>query len=407
MKWQPLRAFGFFSIAVLASTCLTGCSSLFTPDTVVSEDEFSITHDTLFVTQLSPAYRDMDSAPGVNTSYLVAIEKGGTVKALKVEPMESGDPQFMGDTLVAIDRKYDYFINNTVTKREHKKSETTTEMAVSSNGNNVFALMNEGYEPDGETYRTYAETISDSNSTRPVELEGIFLTASECQGALYAVGDATGRLISNPANTYKSEGTAFVQATNTGSSNEKVISFSKSLSSDTVGSLLPCIGSEIVHFYEDEYTLNSGKEPDGGFIRLRNIHNGDTSDKRFVDQDGNDLKIDRPGLISGAEYDRTNLTDDTVYWYGEDGGYWETNIRTGATQKLFTIPEPQEFIDAATVGFSPKAIHLLHSGDNGTVVKSYSKEDGSVVQELNVEGFDELYSGSREFWNLTVAPWVD
>ena len=242
---------------LIASVCvvgfvaagLSGCSWLGRSDVVVSEDEFRITEDTLFATQLSPIYQEMDTAPGINTSYLVTFDRDGSVQALKIHPMAIGEPIWQGDTLVAVDRKFDYFVTDKVLKIDHPKVEVMTNIVASSTTDEVFALMNDGATEDG--YRSVTETITPQGYTT-TNLDGAYLMTSECDGVLYGIGDAEGRVAAQAPKELGDHVTALVQASGTANHQEHVISYTKGLFNEGGSSPLPCFADSIVNLILDE-----------------------------------------------------------------------------------------------------------------------------------------------------------
>ena len=389
---------------LIASVCvvgfvaagLSGCSWLGRSDVVVSEDEFRITEDTLFATQLSPIYQEMDTAPGINTSYLVTFDRDGSVQALKIHPMEIGEPIWQGDTLVAVDRKFDYFVSDRVVKVDHPKTEVMTNIVLSSTTDEVFALMNDGATEDG--YRSVTETITPQGYTT-TNLDGAYLMTSECDGVLYGIGDAEGRVAAQAPKELGDHVTALVQASGTANHQEHVISYTKGLFNEGGSSPLPCIADSIVNLILDEAPLGQ-PEPLTGYLRVRNVRDGSYKDVPLRQPDGNKLEH----KLDGPYYDRVGVAGRNFNWLDRDGSFFRTNIDTGVTEKLFQIHESAQFFAVGNVAFSPEGIHIIAELEEGTVIKSFSKKDGSLTRTLEVPGFDTITARTRQHWGLAVSP---
>ena len=347
------RSIASVCVVGFVATCLSGCSWLGRSDVVVSEDEFRITEDTLFATQLSPIYQEMDTAPGINTSYLVTFDRDGSVQALKIHPMEIGEPIWQGDTLVAVDRKYDYFVTDKVLKIDHPKTEVMTNIVASSTTDEVFALMNDGATEDG--YRSVTETITPQGYTT-TNLDGAYLMTSECDGVLYGIGDAEGRVAAQAPKELGDHVTALVQASGTANHQEHVISYTKGLFNEGGSSPLPCFADSIVNLILDEAPLGQ-PEPLTGYLRVRNVRDGSYKDVPLRQPDGNKLEH----KLDGPYYDRVGVAGHNFNWLDRDGSFFRTNIDTGVTEKLFQIQESEQFLRLVMWPFLPRVFILLLS----------------------------------------------
>ncbi|EFG47015.1 hypothetical protein HMPREF0183_1718 [Brevibacterium mcbrellneri ATCC 49030] len=380
----------------LVAAGLSGCSWFDRSGVVVSEDEFRITEDTLFATQLSPIYQEMDTAPGINTSYLVTFDRDGSVQALKIHPMAIGVPIWQGDTLVAVDRKFDYFVTDKVLMIDHPKTEVMTNIVASSTTDEVFALMNDGATEDG--YRSVTETITPQGYTT-TNLDGAYLMTSECDGVLYGIGDAEGRVAAQASKELGDHVTALVQASGTANHQEHVISYTKGLFNEGGSSPLPCFSDSIVNLILDEAPLGQ-PEPLTGYLRVRNVREGSYKDVPLRQPDGNKLEH----KFDGPYYDRVGVAGRNFNWLDRDGSFFRTNVDTGVTEKLFQIQESEQFFAVGNVAFSPEGIHIIAELEEGTVIKSFSKEDGSLIRTLEVPGFDTITARTRQHWGLAVSP---
>ena len=375
---------------------LSGCSWLGRSDVVVSEDEFRITEDTLFATQLSPIYQEMDTAPGINTSYLVTFDRDGSVQALKIHPMAIGVPIWQGDTLVAVDRKFDYFVTDKVLKIDHPKVEVMTNIVASSTTDEVFALMNDGDTEDG--YKTSVETLTQGGHTT-TKLDGAYLMTSECDGVLYGIGDAEGRVAAQAPKELGDHVTALVQASGTANHQEHVISYQRTHEGEGSATPLPCFTDSIANLALDV------SEPDRpvtltGSVRVRNVRDGSHHNVVLRNPDGTRYET----YIEAPNYDLNSVSGRSFNWLNNDGVYWRTNIDTGVTEKLFQIQESEQFFAVGNVAFSPEGIHIIAELEEGTVIKSFSKEDGSLTRTLEVPGFDTITARTRQHWGLAVSP---
>lgn len=392
-------------LACILTVLLTGCRPLFQPKIVVSEDEFRITPDTLFATQISPRAVEMDTAPGINTSYLAIINRDGSIRAIRIQPMEVGQPVWVGKTLVAVDRKYNYFISDKTTKIEDPKPSLTTFLLDAGDGKHALALMNDGYVDDanGLSYRAYGKKIS-INSTETTELEGILLSGGTCNGELYAMGEATGRVKRQITTSDSANISEFVQATGTPEGREKLLGHSPASIGEADGSASPCINGELVQLNED----NAGLDwPTTAYVRLRNIKTGKVTDRPLTTSEGQRFTFKEHSLVGSSIYDRSSISGTTFNWLSSiNGTYWQTNIETGATELLFGINETPEFFDNSAIEFTPRSIYMLHQGEDGIVINAYNKDDGKLTNSLPVPDLDKLTSTGRLFWRLAVAPQV-
>ena len=73
-------------------------------------------------------------------------------------------------------------------------------------------------------------------------------------------------------------------------------------------------------------------------------------------------------------------------------------------EKLFQIQESEQFFAVGNAAFSPEGIHILAELEDGTVIKSFSKKDGSLTRTLEVPGFDAITARTRQHWTLAVSP---
>ncbi|MDK8346513.1 MAG: hypothetical protein QP780_06640 [Brevibacterium sp. UMB1308B] len=392
------RSIASVCVAGLVFASLSGCSWFDRSGVVVGEDEFRITEDTLFATQLSPIYQEMDTAPGINTSYLVTFDRDGSVQALKIHPMAIGEPIWQGDTLVAVDRKYDYFVSDRVVKVDHPKVEVMTNIVASSTTDEVFALMNDGDTEDG--YKTSVETLTQGGHTT-TKLDGAYLMTSECDGVLYGIGDAEGRVAAQAPKELGDHVTALVQASGTANHQENVISYQRTHEGEGSATPLPCFTDSIANLALDV------SEPDRpvtltGSVRVRNVRDGSHHDVVLRNPDGTRYET----YIEAPNYDLNSVSGRSFNWLNNDGVYWRTNIDTGVTEKLFQIQESEQFFAVGSVAFSPEGIHIIAELEEGTVIKSFSKKDGSLIRTLEVPGFDTITARTRQHWTLAVSPHV-
>ncbi|WP_347031623.1 hypothetical protein [Brevibacterium paucivorans] len=390
------KLIGLVCVVGFIAAGLSGCSWLGRSDVVVSEDEFRITENTLFATQLSPIYQEMDTAPGINTSYLVTFERDGSVQALKIHPMAIGEPIWQGDTLVAVDRKFDYFVTDKVRKIDHPKVEVMTNIVASSTTDEVFALMNDGDTEEG--YKTSVETLTQGGHTT-TNLDGAYLMTSECDGVLYGIGDAEGRVVARAPKELGDHVTALVRASGTANHQEQVISYQRTHEGEGSATPLPCFTDSVVSLVLDV------SEPDGpatltGFVRVRNVRDGSHHDVVLRNPDGTRYET----YIEAPNYDLRSLSGRSFNWLNNDGVYWRTNIDSGVTEKLFQIHESAQFFAVGNVAFSPEGIHIIAELEEGTVIKSFSKKDGSLTRTLEVPGFDTITARTRQHWGLAVSP---
>ena len=396
-------------VAGLVFASLSGCSWLGRSDVVVSEDEFRITEDTLFATQLSPIAREMDTVPGINTSYLVTFDRDGSVQALKIEPMAIATPIWQGDTLVAIDRKYDYFVSDRVVKVDHPKTEVTTYLYPSTTSDEVFALMNHGWSEDGSSYHAYTETITPQGYST-TDLDGIFLTGSECDGVLYALGDATGETVKHAPPELRDNATAFVQASGTSDGKQRIVEMTRINDSETSSEPLPCVNGRVVQLLETEKVQKSKSgEPRytyKAFVRIRDTKTGKHKDVPMKNADGSRFIYEDLQFLTNPYYEVDFRAGSSIRWLAGEGSFWQTNIDTGVTEKLFQIQESEQFFAVGNAAFSPEGIHILAELEDGTVIKSFSKKDGSLTRTLEVPGFDAITARTRQHWTLAVSPHV-
>lgn len=397
------------SVVGFVAAGLSGCSWFDRSGVVVSEDEFRITDDTLFATQLSPIAREMDTAPGINTSFLVTFDRDGSVHALKIEPMALATPIWQGDTLVAIDRKFDYFVSDRVVKVDHPKTEVTTYVYPSTTSDEVFALMNHGWSEDGSSYHAYTETITPQGYST-TDLDGIFLTGSECDGVLYALGDATGETAKQAPPQLRGDATAFVQASGTPDGKQRVVETTRINESETSTEPLPCVNGRVVQILETEIV---GKPKSGepkytykAFVRVRDTKTGKHKDVPMKNADGSQFIYEDLQFLVSPYYELGSNDGPWIRWLAIEGSFWRTNIDTGVTEKLFQIQESEQFFAVGKVALSPEGIHILAELEEGTVIKSFSKKDGSLTRTLEVPGFDTITARSRQHWTLAVSPQV-
>ena len=396
-------------VAGLVFASLSGCSWFDRSGVVVSEDEFRITEDTFFATQLSPIAREMDTAPGINTSYLVTFDRDGSAQALKIEPMEIAVPVWQGDTLVAVDRKFDYFVSDRVVKVDHPKTEVTTYLYPSTTSDEVFALMNNGWREDGSSYHASTETITPQGYST-TDLDGIFLTASECDGVLYALGDATGETAKHAPPELRDNATAFVQASGTSDGKQRIVEMTRINDSETSSQPLPCVNGRVVQLLETEKVQKSKSgEPRytyEAFARVRDTKTGQHKDVPMKNADGSRFIYEDLQFLTSPYYELGSRDGSSIRWLAVNGSFWQTNIDTGVTEKLFQIQESEQFFAVGNAAFSPEGIHILAELEDGTVIKSFSKKDGSLTRTLEVPGFDAITARTRQHWTLAVSPHV-
>lgn len=391
------------------AACLSGCSWFDRSGVVVSEDEFRITEDTFFATQLSPIAREMDTAPGINTSYLVTFDRDGSAQALKIEPMEIAVPVWQGDTLVAVDRKFDYFVSDRVVKVDHPKTEVTTFLYPSTTSNEVFALMNNGWREDGSSYHASTETITPQGYST-TDLDGIFLTGSECDGVLYALGDATGETAKHAPPELRDNATALVQASGTSDGKQRIVEMSQTHEAETSSEPLPCVNGRVVQLLNTEIVQKSKSgEPRytyEAFVRIRDTKTGKHKDVPMKNADGSRFIYEDLQFLTNPYYEVDFRAGSSIRWLAREGSFWQTNIDTGVTEKLFQIQESEQFFAVGNAAFSPEGIHILAELEDGTVIKSFSKKDGSLTRTLEVPGFDAITARTRQHWTLAVSPHV-
>ena len=389
------------------AACLSGCSWFDRSGVVVSEDEFRITEDTFFATQLSPIAREMDTAPGINTSYLVTFDRDGSAQALKIEPMEIAVPVWQGDTLVAVDRKYDYFVSDRVVKVDHPKTEVTTYLYPSTTSDEVFALMNNGWREDGSSYHASTETITPQGYST-TDLDGIFLTGSECDGVLYALGDATGETAKHAPPELRDNATALVQASGTSDGKQRIVEMSQTHEAETSSEPLPCVNGRVVQLLNTEIVQKSKSgEPRytyEAFVRIRDTKTGKHKDVPMKNADGSRFIYEDLQFLTNPYYEVDFRAGSSIRWLAVNGSFWQTNIDTGVTEKLFQIQESEQFFAVGNAAFSPEGIHILAELEDGTVIKSFSKKDGSLTRTLEVPGFDAITARTRQHWTLAVSP---
>ena len=389
------------------AACLSGCSWFDRSGVVVSEDEFRITEDTFFATQLSPIAREMDTAPGINTSYLVTFDRDGSAQALKIEPMEIAAPVWQGDTLVAVDRKFDYFVSDRVVKVDHPKTEVTTYLYPSTTSDEVFALMNNGWREDGSSYHASTETITPQGYST-TDLDGIFLTGSECDGVLYALGDATGETAKHAPPELRDNATALVQASGTSDGKQRIVEMSQTHEAETSSEPLPCVNGRVVQLLDTEKV----QKPKSGeprytyeaFVRIRDTKTGKHKDVPMKNADGSRFIYEDLQFLTNPYYEVDFRAGSSIRWLAREGSFWQTNIDTGVTEKLFQIQESEQFFAVGNAAFSPEGIHILAELEDGTVIKSFSKKDGSLTRTLEVPGFDAITARTRQHWTLAVSP---
>ena len=403
------RSIASVCVVGFVAACLSGCSWLGRSDVVVSEDEFRITENTLFATQLSPIAREMDTAPGINTSYLVTFDRDGSAQALKIEPMEIAVPVWQGDTLVAVDRKFDYFVTDKVVKIDHPKTEVTTYLYPSTTSNEVFALMNNGWREDGSSYHASTETITPQGYST-TDLDGIFLTGSECDGVLYALGDATGETVKHAPPELRDNATAFVQASGTSDGKQRIVEMSQTHEAETSSEPLPCVNGRVVQLLDTEIVQKSKSgEPRytyEAFVRIRDTKTGQHKDVPMKNADGSRFIYEDLQFLASPYYEVDFRAGSSIRWLAREGSFWQTNIDTGVTEKLFQIQESEQFFAVGNAAFSPEGIHILAELEDGTVIKSFSKKDGSLTRTLEVPGFDAITARTRQHWTLAVSPHV-
>ena len=389
------------------AACLSGCSWFDRSGVVVSEDEFRITEDTFFATQLSPIAREMDTVPGINTSYLVTFDRDGSAQALKIEPMEIAVPVWQGDTLVAVDRKFDYFVSDRVVKVDHPKTEVTTYLYPSTTSNEVFALMNNGWREDGSSYHASTETITPQGYST-TDLDGIFLTGSECDGVLYALGDATGETAKHAPPELRDNATALVQASGTSDGKQRIVEMSQTHEAETSSEPLPCVNGRVVQLLNTEIVQKSKSgEPRytyEAFVRIRDTKTGKHKDVPMKNADGSRFIYEDLQFLTNPYYEVDFRAGSSIRWLAREGSFWQTNIDTGVTEKLFQIQESEQFFAVGNAAFSPEGIHILAELEDGTVIKSFSKKDGSLTRTLEVPGFDAITARTRQHWTLAVSP---
>ncbi len=389
------------------AACLSGCSWFDRSGVVVSEDEFRITEDTFFATQLSPIAREMDTAPGINTSYLVTFDRDGSAQALKIEPMEIAVPVWQGDTLVAVDRKFDYFVSDRVVKVDHPKTEVTTYLYPSTTSDEVFALMNNGWREDGLSYHASTETITPQGYST-TDLDGIFLTGSECDGVLYALGDATGETAKHAPPELRDNATALVQASGTSDGKQRIVEMSQTHEAETSSEPLPCVNGRVVQLLNTEIVQKSKSgEPRytyEAFVRIRDTKTGKHKDVPMKNADGSRFIYEDLQFLTNPYYEVDFRAGSSIRWLAREGSFWQTNIDTGVTEKLFQIQESEQFFAVGNAAFSPEGIHILAELEDGTVIKSFSKKDGSLTRTLEVPGFDSITARTRQHWTLAVSP---
>ena len=389
------------------AACLSGCSWFDRSGVVVSEDEFRITEDTFFATQLSPIAREMDTVPGINTSYLVTFDRDGSAQALKIEPMEIAVPVWQGDTLVAVDRKFDYFVSDRVVKVDHPKTEVTTYLYPSTTSNEVFALMNNGWREDGSSYHASTETITPQGYST-TDLDGIFLTGSECDGVLYALGDATGETAKHAPPELRDNATALVQASGTSDGKQRIVEMSQTHEAETSSEPLPCVNGRVVQLLNTEIVQKSKSgEPRytyEAFVRIRDTKTGKHKDVPMKNADGSRFIYEDLQFLTNPYYEVDFRAGSSIRWLAREGSFWQTNIDTGVTEKMFQIQESEQFFAVGNAAFSPEGIHILAELEDGTVIKSFSKKDGSLTRTLEVPGFDAITARTRQHWTLAVSP---
>ncbi|MDK7749754.1 hypothetical protein QP572_05235 [Brevibacterium sp. UMB10442] len=401
------RSIASVCVVWFVAACLSGCSWFDRSGVVVSEDEFRITEDTFFATQLSPIAREMDTAPGINTSYLVTFDRDGSAQALKIEPMEIAVPVWQGDTLVAVDRKFDYFVSDRVVKVDHPKTEVTTFLYPSTTSDEVFALMNNGWREDGSSYHASTETITPQGYST-TDLDGIFLTGSECDGVLYALGDATGETAKHAPPELRDNATALVQASGTSDGKQRIVEMSQTHEAETSSEPLPCVNGRVVQLLNTEIVQKSKSgEPRytyEAFVRIRDTKTGKHKDVPMKNADGSRFIYEDLQFLTNPYYEVDFRAGSSIRWLAREGSFWQTNIDTGVTEKLFQIQESEQFFAVGNAAFSPEGIHILAELEDGTVIKSFSKKDGSLTRTLEVPGFDTITARTRQHWTLAVSP---
>ena len=140
------------------------------------------------------------------------------------------------------------------------------------------------------------------------------------------------------------------------------------------------------------------------FVRVRDTKTGQHKDVPMKNADGSRVIYEDLQFLTSPYYELGSRDGSSIRWLAVNGSFWQTNIDTGVTEKLFQIQESEQFFAVGTATFSPEGIHYLYEGDDGTVIKSFSKKDGSLTRTLEVPGFDTITARTRQHWTLAVSP---
>ena len=180
--------------------------------------------------------------------------------------------------------------------------------------------------------------------------------------------------------------------------------------SETSSQPLPCVNGRVVQLLDTEIVQKSKSgEPRytyKAFVRTRDTKTGKHKDVPMKNADGSPFIYEDLQFLASPYYEVDFRAGSSIRWLAREGSFWQTNIDTGVTEKLFQIQESEQFFAVGNAAFSPEGIHILAELEDGTVIKSFSKKDGSLTRTLEVPGFDTITARTRQHWTLAVSPHV-
>ncbi|MGO3884702.1 MAG: hypothetical protein ACTJHU_00260 [Mycetocola sp.] len=305
------------------------------------------------------------------------------------------------------DMHTDYHLNTTLTSTPSEKTDYQQGMFSFNNGTS-FGLYNDGFTDDTYIYQGVA---SDGETSPLTELEGMYPVTGNCDGEIYGVGQPTGKYAAEATERgltlegesgYTTE--MLAKLSNTPNGTEQVLDIRPVTDSSPSAVDTPCVDG-VLHYVASVYT----ESEDGSDLALRSW---DTTRHSFTetpltDSSGQAMTeyFDKDIFHEGAT--KESLRNGRIDWVGLDSTVYGTDVSSGKTVELYTVPGEFDFdVASRSIVFTDDLLVTAteQNDDDSVTIVAQDRETGDVISTVNVPAATDIIRDGLILRDLAVAP---
>jgi hypothetical protein len=368
------------SVALVAMMALGGCAS----GVPSLEAGTASLEGTRAIAVLSPRFAKIVQTPV--SGQVVFVSENGSLTTTRTEGIDGGLISVDGDRAYFTDQHNDYVLDDGLTTIPRETREYSQELLVPE-GDSYVSVFNSNYSEDG-TY--YQFDVSTGSGGEPAEARfpHYFELLGQCEGEVFGVAVPEGYSDVDRA-------PRTLEQLYPAASNSLRGEWMPARSSQQEGLEIPCLDREL-YFLSVESTGDPASEDGPAFngFRLRawNVDTGEIRSKLLTISGGTPLP-ERNWEYPFLTRTSWSIHGDSFYWIDGNGTVLSSDIVTGVTTEIFTIPLDSPQAESNRVEFDGNLLHvfdLVPSGRTAATITTYRLLDGSIAAHQAIKGLREL-----------------